>query len=119
MPTRDGVNILQRCPRLAASLDDATGGHPLVPIGRLDKASRGLLLLTTDPTLLSLLLRPSATAEGSAIAKEYHVVTAQRLQDGEMARLAKGVKIAVPNWGRAKPRVRTRPVSELRQLPRE
>ena len=71
----------------------------MVPIGRLDKASRGLLLLTTDAALCARLLRPGRAVEGSSVDKEYLVVTRRRLADSELASLAAGVEIIVPKSG--------------------
>lgn len=70
----------------------------MVPIGRLDKASRGLLLLTTDAALCARLLRPGRAVEGSSVDKEYLVVTRRRLADSELASLAAGVEIIVPKY---------------------
>ena len=99
LPTSDGVNILQHNTTLARQLVSTAAGRPVVPIGRLDKASRGLLLLTTDAALCARLLRPGRAVEGSSVDKEYLVVTRRRLADSELASLAAGVEIIVPTSG--------------------
>lgn len=99
LPTSDGVNILQYNTTLARQIALTAAGRPVVPIGRLDKASRGLLLLTTDAALCARLLRPGRGVEGSSVDKEYHVVTRRRLADSELASLAAGVEISVPKSG--------------------
>ena len=99
LPTSDGVNILQHNTTLARQVALTAAGRPVVPIGRLDKASRGLLLLTTDAALCARLLRPGRGVEGSSVDKEYHVVTRRRLADSELASLAAGVEISVPKSG--------------------
>ena len=107
LPTSDGVNILQHNTTLARQLVSTAAGRPVVPIGRLDKASRGLLLLTTDAALCARLLRPGRAVEGSSVDKEYLVVTRRRLADSELASLAAGVEIIVQASG-ASTRVTTR-----------
>ncbi len=56
------------------------------PIGRLDKDSKGLLLLTNDGELHNLLSHPSFDHE-----KEYIVTTDKPLPDGALKHLAQGV----------------------------
>ena len=56
------------------------------PVGRLDKDSTGLLLLTNDGRLHHRLSHPSFDHE-----KEYVVRVAQPIPDGALERLAKGV----------------------------
>lgn len=56
------------------------------PIGRLDKDSTGLLLLTNDGELHNLLSHPSFDHE-----KEYIVTTDQPLPDGALKHIAQGV----------------------------
>jgi len=58
------------------------------PVGRLDAASTGLILLTSDGTIVNSLLRFSA-----AKSKTYAVTTARRASNAEIARLAAGVVI--------------------------
>ena len=56
------------------------------PIGRLDKDSTGLVLLTNDGSLHHRLLHPSFDHE-----KEYDVTVAQPIPEGALRRLARGM----------------------------
>lgn len=58
----------------------------IVPIGRLDKESTGLLLLTNDGPLHHRLTHPSFDHE-----KEYRVTTHKALSNSELQRLRSGV----------------------------
>jgi 23S rRNA pseudouridine2605 synthase/23S rRNA pseudouridine2604 synthase len=58
------------------------------PIGRLDKDSTGLLLLTNDGALHHRLSHPSFNHE-----KEYLVTVAKSITDGALNRMAKGVPL--------------------------
>lgn len=60
----------------------------LYPIGRLDKDSTGLLLLTNDGRLHHRLLHPSFDHE-----KEYEVTLARPVPDGALRRMAQGMPI--------------------------
>jgi 23S rRNA pseudouridine2605 synthase/23S rRNA pseudouridine2604 synthase len=60
----------------------------IYPVGRLDKDSTGLLLLTNDGSLHHHLLHPSFDHE-----KEYDVHVAQPISDNDLRRLASGVRI--------------------------
>jgi 23S rRNA pseudouridine2605 synthase len=66
-------------------LDEARGGW-LAPVGRLDKASEGLLLFTNDTAWASRILDP-----GSRLAKLYHVQVARHLTIEELEALRHGV----------------------------
>jgi 23S rRNA pseudouridine2605 synthase len=59
----------------------------LAPVGRLDKASEGLLLLTNDSEWAARLLAP-----GSHIAKTYHVQIGALADDSLLNALRKGVQ---------------------------
>lgn len=72
-------------PKVVTQLVDVPG---LFPIGRLDKDSTGLILLTTDGTLVTALNHPDAHKE-----KEYEVVTDQPIADGCLAAMARGVPL--------------------------
>lgn len=64
---------------------------PLVgvfPIGRLDKDSNGLMILTDDGRITDKLLNPDYTHE-----KEYHVSTKEELANNFKQRIEKGVNI--------------------------
>ncbi|MBW8298600.1 MAG: rRNA pseudouridine synthase [Hydrogenophaga sp.] len=56
------------------------------PVGRLDKASEGLLLFTNDTVLAQRLLDPD-----SNIAKTYHVQTRGRPAEADLARMTAGI----------------------------
>ncbi len=58
------------------------------PIGRLDKDSTGLVLLTNDGPLHHRLLHPSYDHE-----KEYDVTVAQPIPEGALRRLARGMPL--------------------------
>lgn len=58
------------------------------PVGRLDKDSEGLLLLTNDGTLAYRLTHPKFDHE-----KEYAVTTAEPLTDAQLSRMARGMTI--------------------------
>lgn len=64
---------------------DLAGGH-LSAVGRLDKASEGLLLLTNDTRWAARLLDPA-----SHVAKTYHVQVDAHPDDALLARLVAGV----------------------------
>src|SRR5213082_2519306 len=70
------------------------------PIGRLDYASEGLLLLTNDGDLAAALMKAS-----SHVPKTYVVKIAGQPQEGGIAKLRTGVSIAMKGGRRA----RTRP----------
>ena len=84
---------------------DALGPVPgvtdrIYPIGRLDADSTGLILLTSDGSIVNGLLRSSARK-----SKEYIVSTDTRATDAQIARLARGVTITTvaQRDGQAKP----------------
>jgi len=59
------------------------------PIGRLDKDSSGLLLLTNDGVLAYRLTHPKFDHE-----KEYEVITVRPIMDGALSKLKKGMTIS-------------------------
>jgi 23S rRNA pseudouridine2605 synthase len=68
-----------------AALDEAS--LPFVsPVGRLDKASEGLLLFTNDTRWAARLLDPA-----SGVEKVYHVQIDRAPEDALLARLTEGV----------------------------
>lgn len=81
-------------------------GHPdrIFPIGRLDKDSSGLILLTNDGSIVNRILRAEHRHE-----KEYQVQVDRPCEDAVLARLARGVVIL----GK-----RTRPCAVTRLGPR-
>lgn len=58
----------------------------LSPVGRLDKASEGLLLFTNDTILAQALLDPA-----SHVAKTYHVQVSPLMNDAQLARMRQGI----------------------------
>lgn len=60
----------------------------IYPVGRLDKDSTGLLILTNDGTLTYELTHPSAQSE-----KEYEVTFDQPITPGAIKKLEEGVKL--------------------------
>ena len=62
--------------------------HHLKPIGRLDKDSSGLLLLTSDGDLAQQLAHPSLEKR-----KVYHIELDRMLENHDAARLNKGVRV--------------------------
>lgn len=71
------------------------------PIGRLDYASEGLLLLTNDGTLAQKLMKAA-----SHVSKTYLVKISGRPEESDLAKLRAGVSIATGDGQR---RVRTAP----------
>ena len=77
-------------PQGRATIYECLAGAPLpfvAPVGRLDKASEGLLLLTNDSRWSSRLLDPA-----SHVDKVYHVQVRGVLDDAGLARIAAGVE---------------------------
>jgi len=62
--------------------------HHLKPVGRLDKDSSGLLILTNDGDLINELTHPSIKA-----AKVYRVVVDGRVCENHQIQMAKGIDI--------------------------
>jgi 23S rRNA pseudouridine2605 synthase/23S rRNA pseudouridine2604 synthase len=60
----------------------------LFPVGRLDKASSGLLLLTNDGSLHHRISHPSFSHE-----KEYLVTVRRKISDHELLKMANGIVI--------------------------
>jgi 23S rRNA pseudouridine2605 synthase len=87
-------------PNVVTALVDIPG---LFPVGRLDRDTTGLILLTDDGTLVTALNHPGAARE-----KEYDVTLDRPVPDGVLARLAEGV----PMMG-----TRTRPARVRRTGP--
>ena len=69
-------------------LDLVDIGSRLFPVGRLDKESTGLLLLTDDGPIHHRLSHPSFDHE-----KEYEVTVAKPLTEGVLKKLARGVNL--------------------------
>ncbi len=77
----------------------------LIPVGRLDKDSTGLVILTSDGRLHHRLLHPSFEHE-----KEYEVELAAPMADGALRKMAEGLPMM---GGRTRP-ARIRRLSETR-----
>ena len=60
----------------------------LFPVGRLDKNTTGLLLLTNDGELAKKLTHPS-----SEVTKLYHVILSKPLTKNDMLRIAEGIEL--------------------------
>lgn len=80
-PEGDEVDILERLKK-----DHNISG--LFPVGRLDKDSEGLILLTNDGRITERVLNPTLGHE-----REYEVVVDKRVTKTFLDRLAKGVNI--------------------------
>ncbi len=61
----------------------------IYPVGRLDKETTGLLLLTNDGTLVNQIIHPSSESE-----KEYEVTFFKQIPGGSLDKLRSGVKLA-------------------------
>lgn len=76
-------------PRVPGNIADFVGHHQRVfPIGRLDKDSEGLLLLTNDGDIVNLLLRSEHEHE-----KEYVVTVDRPVTDDFLRGMSSGVRI--------------------------
>jgi len=85
-----GVVTTVRDPEGRATILDLVPGlrARLFPVGRLDRASSGLVLLTNDGPLHHALLHPS-----HGIEREYFVRVRGRVNDAALRRLAAGVEL--------------------------
>lgn len=79
----------------------AGAGDGLAPVGRLDRASTGLLLCTTDTQLAAWL-----TAPASAVEREYAVTVRGRVGTADAERLVHGVVVDGQRYQAASVRVR-------------
>jgi 23S rRNA pseudouridine2605 synthase len=68
-------------------IKDATGKR-VYPVGRLDRHTMGLLLLTNDGDLANRLMHPSYQ-----VRKTYEVETERRLKNDELQELAQGIEL--------------------------
>ncbi len=68
-------------------IEDATGKR-VYPVGRLDRHTMGLLILTNDGDLAHRLMHPSYQ-----VRKTYEVETKRQLKDEELSELKKGIKL--------------------------
>ncbi len=93
------------------SVMDLVSAHPLAaqmnPVGRLDKDSCGLLLLTNDGRLQYAIVAPE-----SHLDKEYEVSLSAPAMPGQLARMAEGVRLD----GRPTLPARIKPINNTRFL---
>jgi 23S rRNA pseudouridine2605 synthase/23S rRNA pseudouridine2604 synthase len=83
------VGVVTSCARKHGDkiiLDLVTLPDRIFPVGRLDKDSQGLVLLTNDGDLHNKLSHPSHNHE-----KEYKVTTVHPVKDTDLAAMAKGM----------------------------
>jgi 23S rRNA pseudouridine2605 synthase len=85
-----GTVTSRRDPEGRATVFDGIGdaGHGLVAVGRLDRASTGLLILTSDTALAAALTDPA-----NAIVRRYVVTVRGRLDPDVAARLESGMDV--------------------------
>lgn len=84
-----GVVTTMRDPRGRPTVRDLVPRIPaLVPIGRLDADSRGLLLLSTDGELAHRIAHPR-----HGVHKTYRVIPAAPLSDGQVGDMLRGVML--------------------------
>lgn len=69
------------------AIEGATG-HRVYPVGRLDRNTMGLLILTNDGDLAHRLMHPSYK-----VKKTYEVTSSRKLSDTELERLRAGVTL--------------------------
>jgi 23S rRNA pseudouridine2605 synthase len=83
-----GVVTTRRDPEGRPTVFDVLGEHArsLVAVGRLDLASTGLLLLTTDTQLANYLTDPA-----NAVERRYVVVVRGAIEDEDVARMTSGI----------------------------
>jgi len=74
----------------------STSNRRVYPIGRLDADSVGLILLTSDGSIVNPLLRSDESKTKTKSSKEYHVRTSPRASDDDILELARGVVITAP-----------------------
>ncbi len=81
------VKATQQDPKIVLDLIDIP--ERIYPVGRLDKETTGLLLLTNDGTLVNQIIHPSSESE-----KEYEVTFSVQIPMGAIRKLEAGVKLA-------------------------
>lgn len=85
------VGIVTNCPQLdeQAIADVVKLNFKYFPVGRLDKNSRGLIVLTNDGRVTNKLLNPAFYHE-----KEYDVTVGRRLQEIDLDRMRAGMDLS-------------------------
>lgn len=63
-------------------------GNKVSPVGRLDKASNGLMLLTDDGRIIDKILNPKFAHQ-----REYEVTVDKKIKDRDLKRMAVGINI--------------------------
>ncbi len=77
-------------------MDYVPNGIKLVPVGRLDKNTTGLLLLTNDGDLHQFLTHPK-----NQILKDYELIIDGRISKVQIQKLKRGIYIGEQEYGRA------------------
>jgi 23S rRNA pseudouridine2605 synthase len=92
-----GVVTTHRDPEGRETVFDVLGheGRGLVAVGRLDRASSGLLLLTNDTQLANRLADPAAR-----VARRYVVTVRGRVGDDAVRAIERGLDVPAPGGGR-------------------
>ncbi|MCX6733673.1 MAG: pseudouridine synthase [Candidatus Peregrinibacteria bacterium] len=68
--------------------------HHLYPVGRLDRDSEGLLILTTDGDFAQKIMHPKNKCE-----KEYFVIVIGNVLDGDLVKMQKGMLVPLEEKG--------------------
>ncbi len=79
----------RHAPTVMDGVPEALRKRKVLPVGRLDKDTTGLLLLTNDGALAHRLLAP-----GRHVPKEYHVVVEGTLGENEVLAFAQGMPLS-------------------------
>ena len=107
IPIRDKVVLMLNKPeKVITTVQDTHGRKTVIdlikskirlsPIGRLDKNTKGLLLLTNDGTLHQYLTHPS-----HQIPKDYEAVIEGKLTQENIIKLKRGIYIGNKEYGKA------------------
>lgn len=83
-----GVETTKTTPKVRDLHDQFPALRNLAPIGRLDKDSEGLIIMTNDGTLTRAL-----TGEDGTVGKEYLVEVREFVTDHMIARMTSGIKL--------------------------
>ncbi len=83
-----GIETTKTAPENSDIHDKFKGLEHLSPIGRLDKDSEGLIIMTNDGTLTRAL-----TKENSIVEKEYLVLVREAISPESVARLSSGIML--------------------------
>lgn len=81
-----GIETSKTSPKNKDIIDTFPKISHLSPIGRLDKESEGLIILSNDGTLTKAL-----TQKGSDIEKEYFVTVRENISDSALKKMADGI----------------------------